>query len=50
MGINFSNVEKGANTFDGGVKVGSMISKVADTFVRTSRDTSGVLEESASVC
>ncbi len=45
MGIEFSNVDGGANTFDGGVKIGSMISIVVDTFVRTSRDTSGVVED-----
>ncbi len=50
MGIDFSNVGMGANTLDRGVNIGSMISIVVDSFVRTSRDTSGVVEESVNVC
>jgi hypothetical protein len=50
VGVDFSNVNEGANTFDGGVKIGSMISIVVDTFVRTSINTSRVVEESVSVC
>jgi hypothetical protein len=50
VGIDFSNVDEGANTFDEGVKIGSMISIVVDTFVRTLGDTLGVVEDSTSVC
>ncbi len=47
MGVDYSNVNGGANTLDKGVSIRSMISIVVDSFVRTSRYTSRVVEKNS---